>query len=86
MHTNDMQISIFLILNLLVLGMIFISSIALSKLSLCQGAFSVLYVLASPLACFFIFGETILSIIKATTNNDSIFWKGRTYQPTEEGP
>src|SRR5215216_6196578 len=81
MHTNDTPpISILLILNLLVLGMIFISSFALSKLSLCQGAFSVLlYVPASPLACFFIFGETILSIIRAATNNDSIFWKGRTY-------
>src|SRR5215217_8607941 len=81
MHTNDTTlISILLILDLLVLGMIFISSFALSKLSLCQGAFSVLlYVPASPLACFFIFGETILSIIRAATNNDSIFWKGRTY-------
>jgi hypothetical protein len=43
------------------------------------------YVLASPLACFFIFGETILSIIKAATNNDIISWKGRTYQPSTEG-
>jgi hypothetical protein len=87
MHTNDTppRISMLLILNLLVLGMIFVSSFALSKLSLCQGAFSVLYVLASPLACFFIFGETILSIIKPVTNNDSIFWKGRTYQPSKEG-
>src|SRR5215216_7053178 len=81
LYTNGMLISILLlILDLLVLGMIFISSFALSKLSLCQGAFSVLlYVPASPLACFFIFGETILSIIRAATNNDSIFWKGRTY-------
>lgn len=84
MHTNDMQISILLILNLLVLGMIFISSFSLLKLSLRQGPFSVLYVLASPLACFFIFGETILSIIKAATNNDIISWKGRTYQPSKE--
>jgi cellulose synthase/poly-beta-1,6-N-acetylglucosamine synthase-like glycosyltransferase len=88
MHTNDTPppISILLISNLLVLGMIFISSSALSRLSLCQGAFSLLlYVLASPLACFFIFGETILSIIKAATNNDSIFWKDRTYQLSKEG-
>jgi chlorobactene glucosyltransferase len=84
MHTNDMPISMLLILNLLVLGMIFTSSFALSRLSLSQGSFSVLYVLASPLACFFIFGETILSIIKATTNNDIMSWKGRTYQPSTE--
>jgi hypothetical protein len=64
--------------------MIFTSSFALSRLSLSQGSFSVLYVLASPLACFFIFGEIILSIIKATTNNDIMSWKGRTYQPSTE--
>lgn len=85
MHTNDMWISILLILNLLVLGMIFASSFSLSRLSLRQGSFFVLYVLASPLACFFIFGETILSIFKAATNNDIISWKGRTYQPSKEG-
>ena len=85
MHTDDMPIPILLILNLLVLGMIFTSSFALSRLSLHQGSFFILYVLASPLACFFIFGETILSIIKAATNNDIISWKGRTYQPSKEG-
>jgi hypothetical protein len=85
MYTNDMRISILLILNLLVLGMIFTSSFSLSRLSLRQGSFFVLYVLASPLACFFIFGETILSILKAATNNDIISWKGRTYQPSKEG-
>src|SRR5919108_1061803 len=84
MYTTDMPISILLILNLLVLGMIFTSSFALSRLNLCQGSFSVLYVLASPLACFFIFSETILSIIKAATNNDIMSWKGRTYQPSRE--
>jgi chlorobactene glucosyltransferase len=84
LHTNDMLISILLILNLLVLGMIFISSFALSRLSLFQGSFSILYVLASPLACFFIFTETILSIMKAGTNNDIMSWKGRTYQPSRE--
>jgi chlorobactene glucosyltransferase len=84
MYANDMQISILLILNLLVLGMIFTSSFALSRLSLRQGSFSVLYVLASPLACFFILSETILSIIKAATNNDIMSWKGRTYQPSRE--
>src|SRR5215207_827570 len=83
-YTNGMLISILLILNLLVLGMIFTSSFALSRLSLCQGLFFALYVLASPLACVFIFGETILSIIKAATNNDIISWKGRTYQPSRE--
>ncbi len=83
-HTNGMLISILLILNLMVLGMIFTSSFALSRLSLRQGSFSVLYVLASPLACFFIFSETILSIIKAATNNDITCWKGRTYQPSRE--
>jgi chlorobactene glucosyltransferase len=85
MHTNDMQISILLILNLLVLGMIFISSYSLSRLSLRQRTIFVPYVLASPLACFFIFGETVLSIIKAATSNDIISWKGRTYQPSTEG-
>jgi len=85
LYTNGMLISILLILNLLVLGMIFTSSFALSRLSLRQGSFSVLYVLASPLACFFIFSETILSVIKAATNNDVISWKGRTYQPSKEG-
>jgi chlorobactene glucosyltransferase len=84
LHTNGMLISILLILNLLVLGMIFTSSFALSRLSLYQGPFFALYVLASPLACFFIFGETILSIIKAATNNDIMSWKGRTYQPNRE--
>jgi chlorobactene glucosyltransferase len=85
MQTNDMPISILIILNLLVLGMIFTSSFTLSRLSLRQGSFFVLYVLASPLACFFIFGETVLSIIKAATNNDIMSWKGRTYQPSKEG-
>src|SRR5215216_2466391 len=85
LYTIGMLISILLILNLLVLGMIFTSSFALSRLSLRQGSFSVLYVLASPLACFFIFSETILSVIKAATNNDVISWKGRTYQPSKEG-
>jgi chlorobactene glucosyltransferase len=85
LHTNDMLISILLILNLFVLAMIFTSSFALSRLSLRQGSFSVLYVLASPLACFFIFSETILSILKAATNNDIMSWKGRTYQPSKEG-
>jgi chlorobactene glucosyltransferase len=85
LYTNDMLISMLLILNLLVLGMIFTSSFALSRLSLSQGPFSVLYMLASPLACFFIFGETVLSIIKAATNNDIMSWKGRTYQPSKEG-
>jgi len=84
MYANDMQISILLILNLLVLGMIFTSSFALSRLSLRQGSLSVLYVLASPLACFFILSETILSIIKAATNNDIMSWKGRIYQPSRE--
>lgn len=84
LYTNGLLISILLILNLLVLGMIFTSSFALSRLSLRQGSFSVLYVLASPLACFFIFSETILSIIKAATNNDIMSWKGRTYQPSRE--
>ena len=84
LYTNGMLISILLILNLLVLGMIFTSSFALSRLSLRQGSFSVLYVLASPLACFFILSETILSIIKAATNNDIMSWKGRTYQPSRE--
>src|SRR5215211_3879832 len=84
LYANGMLISLLLILNLLVLGMIFISSFALSRLSLCQGPFFTLYVLASPLACFFIFGETILSIIKAATNNDIMSWKGRTYQPSRE--
>ncbi len=84
LYTNGMLISLLLILNLLVLGMIFTSSFALSRLSLCQGPFFALYVLASPLACFFIFGETILSIIKAATNNDIMSWKGRTYQPSRE--
>jgi chlorobactene glucosyltransferase len=83
-NTNDISISILLILNLLVLGMIFTSSFALSSLSLSQGSNFILYVLASPLACFFIFGETILSIIKAATNNDIMSWKGRTYQPSKE--
>jgi chlorobactene glucosyltransferase len=85
MDTNDMWISILLILNLLVIGTIFTSSFALSALSLRQGSFFVVYVLASPLACFFIFAGTILSIIKAATNNDIISWKGRTYQPSKEG-
>ena len=84
MYANDMQISILLILNLLVLGKIFTSSFALSRLSLRQGSLSVLYVLASPLACFFILSETILSIIKAATNNDIMSWKGRIYQPSRE--
>jgi chlorobactene glucosyltransferase len=84
LYTNGILISILLILNLLVLGVIFTSSFALSRLSLCQGPFFALYVLASPLACFFIFGETILSIIKAATNNDIMSWKGRTYQPSRE--
>ena len=39
-HTNGMLISILLILNLMVLGMIFTSSFALSRLSLRQGSFS----------------------------------------------
>jgi chlorobactene glucosyltransferase len=39
MYANDMQISILLILNLLVLGKIFTSSFALSRLSLRQGHF-----------------------------------------------
>ncbi len=85
MYTNGMLILILLILNFLVLGMIFISSFALSRLSLCQGPFSALYVLSSPLACFFIFSETILSTIKAATNNDIMSWKGRTYQPSKKG-
>jgi chlorobactene glucosyltransferase len=84
LYTNGMLISLLLILNLLVLGMIFTSSFALSRVSLCQGPFFTLYVLASPLACFFIFGETILSIIKAATNNGIMSWKGRTYQPSRE--
>ena len=84
LYANGMLISILLILNLLVLGMIFTSSFVLSSLSLRQGSFSVLYALASPLACFFIFSETILSIIKAATNNDIMSWKGRTYQPSRE--
>ena len=55
MHTNDTPpISILLILNLLVLGMIFTSSFALSRLSLRQGSFFVLYVLASP-PCMFLY-------------------------------
>ena len=83
-HTSGILVSILLILDLLVLGMIFMSSFALSRLSLRQGSFAVLNVLASPLACFFIFGETILSIIKAAINNDIISWKGRTYQPSKE--
>jgi chlorobactene glucosyltransferase len=84
LYTNGLLISILLILNLFVLGMIFTSSFALSRLSLRQGSFSVLYALASPLACFFILSETILSIIKAATNNDIMSWKGRTYQPSRE--
>ena len=84
LYANGLLISILLILNLFVLGMIFTSSFALSRLSLRQGSFSVLYVLASPLACFFIFSESILSIIKAATNNDIMSWKGRTYQPSRE--
>jgi glycosyltransferase involved in cell wall biosynthesis len=84
-HPNDIQTSL-LILSLLVLGMIFISSLAVSRFSLSQHTIFVLYVLASPLGCFFIFSETILSIIKAATNNDTISWKGRTYQPSKEGP
>ncbi len=84
LYTNGILISILLILNLLMLGMIFTSAFALSRLSLCQGPFFVLYVLASPIACFFIFGETILSIIKAATNNDIMSWKGRTYRPSRE--
>lgn len=76
-----MAILILLFLNLIVLGMIFTSSIALSRLSLHYDSYSLLYVLASPLSCFFIFSETILSIIKAATNNDTLSWKGRTYQP-----
>jgi chlorobactene glucosyltransferase len=84
LYTNRMLILILLILNLLVLGMIFTSSFALSRLSLRQGPFFVVYVLASPLACFFIFAETIISIIKAATNNDIVSWKGRTYQPSRE--
>jgi hypothetical protein len=84
MHSNDTLISILLTVNLLVLGMIFTSSFALSRLSLRQGPFFVVYVLASPLACFFIFAETIISIIKAATNNDMMSWKGRTYQPSKE--
>jgi chlorobactene glucosyltransferase len=85
MQTNDIPLSILLTVDLLVLGMIFTSSFALSRLSLRQGPFFVLYVLASPLACFFIFGETVLSIIKAATNHDIMSWKGRTYQPSKEG-
>jgi chlorobactene glucosyltransferase len=84
LYTNGLLISILLILNLFVLGMIFTSSFALSRLSLRQGSFSVLYALASPLACFFILSETILSIIKAATNNDIMSWKGRIYQPSRE--
>ena len=84
LYTNGMLISILLILNLLVLGMIFTSSFAISRLSLRQGSYSILYVLASPLACFFIFSATILSIIKAATDNDIMSWKGRTYQPSKE--
>lgn len=83
-YTSGILVSILLILDLLVLGMIFMSSFALSRLSLRQGSFAVLNVLASPLACFIIFGETILSIIKAAINNDIISWKGRTYQPSKE--
>jgi hypothetical protein len=82
-YTNDMSFSILLILNLLVLGMIFTSSFVLSMLSLRQPSSFIPYVLASPIACFFIFGETILSIIKAATNNDIMSWKGRTYQPSK---
>lgn len=85
-QTSGMLISILPILNLLVLGMIFTSSFMLSYLSLRQGYLSVLYVLASPLSCFFIFGETVLSIIKAAINNDIISWKGRIYQPSKEAP
>ena len=85
LYTNGILISILLILNLLVLGMIFISSFVLSRFSLRQGPFLVLlHVLASPLACSFIFSETILSIIKAATNNDTMSWKGRTYRPSKE--
>jgi chlorobactene glucosyltransferase len=84
-YTNDMSISILLILNLLVLGMIFTSSFVLSTLSLRQPSSFIPDVLASPIACFFIFGETILSIIKAATNNDIMSWKDRTYQPSKEG-
>ena len=78
MYVNEMQI--LLIVNLLLLGVIFISSFYISKLSLRQGPFFVLYVLASPLACFFIFGETIFSISKAATKKHIISWKGRDYQ------
>jgi chlorobactene glucosyltransferase len=84
MYTNGILISILLTVDLLVLGMIFTSAFALSRLSLRQGPFFVLSVLASPLACFFIFGETILSIIKAATYHDIMSWKGRTYQPSKK--
>jgi chlorobactene glucosyltransferase len=80
MHSIDMGILILLFLNLVVLGMIISSSFALSKLSLHYDSHSMLYVVASPLSCFFIFGESISSIINATKNNDTLSWKGRTYQ------
>ena len=85
MHTNDMLILFLLVLNLLVLGIIFTSSFALSRLSLHQDSFFVLYVAASPLACFFIFFETIISIIRAITNTDLMSWKGRIYKPGKDG-
>jgi hypothetical protein len=78
-YVNETQ-ALFIV-NLLILGLIFISSFCLSKLSLRQGHFFLLYVLASPLACFFIFGETILSITKAARKKDIISWKGRDYEP-----
>jgi chlorobactene glucosyltransferase len=81
-HSIDMAILLFL--NLVVLGMIFTSSFALSRLSLHYDSYSMLYVVASPLSCFFIFGETILSIIKTTTKNDTLSWKGRTSQPRKK--
>jgi len=82
MYVNETQV--LFIVNF-ILGVIFISSSYLSKLSLRQGHFFLLYVLASPLACFFIFGETIFSIIKAATKKDIISWKDRDYQPCQDG-
>jgi hypothetical protein len=64
-------------LDLAAICLIFASSIAISKLSLMQDP---KYVWASPIACFYIFGTTALSIIAAAGSGLSLGRAGLTNQ------
>lgn len=69
-----------LALNLFLVGIIFASSFVISKLSLLQ---DLVYVLATPIACFFIFIGTFLSVIAAAAGNNTMSWKNREYEPAQ---